>query len=118
IGPRAKLRIETFMLIGYVSDEQYAALPDVLLEFEGEPGAFTARSGATGSVRLDLPPGTYKATLQKTGYGAKSVTVVVDPDRRTFQFRLLSDGLLGYAWPKWVRGGERSEFRVHSVEPY
>ena len=33
-------------------------------------------------------------------------------------FRLLSDGLLGYAWPKWVRAGEESEFRVHSVEAY
>src|SRR3954454_4216927 len=106
------------MLIGYVSDERYAALPDVLLEFEGVPGAFTTRSGATGSVRLDLAPGTYKVTLQKTGYGAKFVTVDVDADRPPYQFRLLSDGLLGYAWPKWVRSGERSEFRVHSVEPY
>ncbi len=34
------------------------------------------------------------------------------------QFRLLSDGLLGYAWPKWVRAGEKSEFRVHSAEAY
>ena len=29
-----------------------------------------------------------------------------------------ADGLLGYMWPKWVRSGERSEFRVHSVEQY
>ena len=29
-----------------------------------------------------------------------------------YQFRLLSDGLLGYAWPKWVRSGEESEFRA------
>jgi hypothetical protein len=106
------------MLIGYVSDEQYAALPDVLLEFEGAPGAFTARSGATGSVRLDFPPGTYKVTLQKRGFGAKSVMVGLDVDRPPYHFRLLSDRLLGYAWPKWVRSGERSEFRVHSVVPY
>src|SRR5207253_2378411 len=33
-------------------------------------------------------------------------------------FRLLSDCLLGYAWPKWCRSGDRVEFRVHSVEPY
>ena len=45
------------MLIGYVSDERYAALPDVLLEFE-------ARRRFHGSLRrdrigaLDLPPGT------------------------------------------------------------
>jgi hypothetical protein len=30
----------------------------------------------------------------------------------------LSDRLLGYAWPKWVRAGERAEFRVHSTEAY
>ena len=33
-----------------------------------------------------------------------------------FQFRLLSDCLLGYIWPKWVRSGEIAEFRVHAVE--
>ena len=40
------------MLIGFVSDERYVALPDVLLEFEGEAGVFEARSGARGSVRF------------------------------------------------------------------
>ena len=44
-----------------------------------------------------------------------AVTIVAG---RPHQFRLLADGLLGYAWPKWVRAGEQSEFRVHSVEPY
>src|SRR5262249_20172769 len=37
---------------------------------------------------------------------------------RPYHFRLLSDRLLGYAWPKWCRGGESVQFRVHSVEPY
>lgn len=32
--------------------------------------------------------------------------------------RLLSDGLIGFMWPKWLRSGEPSEFRVHSVEPF
>ena len=44
--------------------------------------------------------------------------MTVEPGAAPYQFRLLSDGLLGYAWPKWVRAGETSEFRVHSVEPY
>ena len=35
-----------------------------------------------------------------------------------YQFRLLKDGLLGYMWPKAVKSGERSEFRVHSDEAY
>ena len=36
------------MLIAYVSDERYVAVPDVLLEFEGDAGSFEARSRATG----------------------------------------------------------------------
>ncbi len=34
------------------------------------------------------------------------------------QFRLLADGLLGYMWPKWVRAGEVSEYRIHAIEQY
>lgn len=106
------------MLIGYVSDERYVALPDVLLEFQREGQSFEARSRATGAVVADIPPGDYRATLQKNGFGAKSVALRVDPARPPHHFRLLSDCLLGYAWPKVVRGGEKSEFRVHSVEAY
>ncbi len=106
------------MLIAYVSDERYVALPDVLLEFEGEAGSFEARSRATGAVHADLPPGVYTVTLQKPGFGAKSVSIDIAPDRQPYQLRMLADGLLGYAWPKWLRAGEKSEFRVHSVEPY
>ena len=40
------------------------------------------------------------------------------PVSEPHQFRLLADGLSGYAWPKWTRSGEKSEFRVNSVEPY
>lgn len=106
------------MLVGYVSDERYVALADVVLEFDGEPGVFTARSTATGAVRLDLPPGTYTVALQKPGFGSKLVRLAWTFDRAPCHFRLLADGLLGYAWPKWVRSGEKAEFRVHSVEPY
>src|SRR5262249_35853426 len=106
------------MLVGYVSDERYVALPDVLLEFENDSGSYEARSRASGSVHIDLPPGSYRVTLQKGGYGAKRVQAIVTPGNPPIQFRLLSDGLLGYAWPKWIRAGESSEFRVHSVEPY
>jgi len=108
----------TIMLVAYVSDERYVALPDVLLEFEGEGGSFEARSRATGSVHVDLTPGSYKVTLQKPGFGAKSVQLDVAETRAPHHFRLLADGLLGYAWPKWVKAGEKSEFRIHSVEPY
>ena len=106
------------MLVAYVSDERYVALADVLLEFQGEAGSFQARSRATGSIYIDLPRGIYKVTLQKPGFGSKSVNFAVEPGNPPYQFRLLSDGLLGYAWPKWVKSGEKAEFRVHSVEPY
>ena len=105
------------MLVGYVSDERYVALPDVLLEFENESGSFETRSRATGAVHVDLSPGPYKVTLYRPGFGYKSVQMTVCEDH-PYHFRLLSDGLLGYAWPKWVRSGERSEFRVHAVEAY
>src|SRR5260221_11852263 len=106
------------MLVGYVSDERYVALVDVSLEFVNDRGdSFEARSRATGSVHCDLPPGEYLATLQKAGFGSKRERVSIGL-AQPHQFRLLSDSLLGYAWPKCVCSGERAEFRVHSVEPY
>jgi hypothetical protein len=106
------------MLIGFVSDEYYAAIPDVAVEFERD-GTFVAvvRSTPRGAIHADLSPGVYRVTLAKGGYGSKAATVKVDP-ALPCHFRLLSDSLYGYAWPKWVRSGETSEFRVHSVEPY
>jgi hypothetical protein len=106
------------MLIGYVSDEKYVALPDVLLEFIDRKGSsYESRSRASGSVHVDLPPGDYRVVLQKSGFGSKSVRLTL-PRSEPYHFRLLSDGLLGYAWPKCVRSGEQSEFRVHAVEQY
>ena len=105
------------MLIGYVSDERYVAVPDTLLEFERDGASIEARSRATGAVYADLTPGPYRVTLYKPGYGQKSVTMTVQPGV-PHHFRLLPDGLLSYMWPKWVRAGERAEFRVHAVEEY
>ena len=106
------------MLIGHVSDERYVALPDVLLELINDRGeSWEARSRASGSVRAQVPAGNYRVVLQKPGFGAKFSRVTLPADS-PHQFRLLSDTLYGYAWPKWVRSGEASEFRVHSVEPY
>jgi N,N-dimethylformamidase len=106
------------MLIGYVSDEHYVALGDVLLDFNDSGGeSWEARSRAGGSVHCDLPPGEYTLTLSKAGFGSKRVRLNPRPDK-PYHFRLLSDCLLGYAWPKCVRAGQVSEFRVHAVEQY
>lgn len=105
------------MLVGYVSDERYVAVPDALFEFRGEGRVVETRSSISGAVRAELAPGGYEVVLGKPGYGSKIVHVTVR-EGEPHHFRLLSDGLLGYMWPRCVRSGERSEFRVHSVEEY
>lgn len=106
------------MLIGYVSDERYVALAGVAVEFDQDGRTVAVvYSSPRGGVYADLAPGRYRVTLVKAGYGSKSVTIQVQAGR-PHQFRLLSDCLLGYMWPKWVKSGERSEFRIHAPEAY
>lgn len=105
------------MLIGYLSDERYVAIADGLLLFERDGEAIPARSCANGAVYADLTPGRYEVSVNAHGFGPKRVTVDVRPGS-AHQFRLLSNTLLGYAWPKCVKSGEKSEFRVHSPEQY
>jgi hypothetical protein len=106
------------MLIGYASDERYAALPDVTVEFVNARGdSWEARSRATGAIHLELPAGHYRVTLQHPGYGAKRSELAL-PSAAPHHFRLLADGLSGYVWPKWVCSGASGEFRVHAVEQY
>lgn len=105
------------MLLGYVSDERYVALPGVEVELLGLQGSIAIRSRASGSLHADIEPGKYEVVLAKEGYGFKRVVVDLKADQ-PYQFRMLKDDLLGYAWPKWVKSGERSEFRVHSDAAY
>ena len=106
------------MLIGYVSDERDLALCDVAVEFENEARSVDARSRASGAVYAELLPGDYTVHLSRSGYGPKRVGLTVGELHQPYRFRLLSEGLLGYAWPKWVKSGEASEFRVHSPAAY
>ena len=105
------------MLIGYVSNERYQAIPDALVELTRD-GALVAsvRSSASGAVHADVPAGTYDVVLARDGFTSKRTRIAAGEGPQ--QFRLLSDQLYGYMWPKWVCGGESSEFRVHSVAPY
>ncbi|MGE0610145.1 MAG: N,N-dimethylformamidase beta subunit family domain-containing protein [Pirellulales bacterium] len=105
------------MLLGYVSDERFVALEDVAVEIIGNGASIATHSRASGAIHADLGPGTYEITLSCAGFGGKRVNVSL-PLAEPLQFRLLADNLLGYAWPKWARAGEKSEWRVHSVEPY
>ena len=46
------------MLIGYVSDENYSALCDVVLEFEKDGKTVAVvRSSPRGKVEAEIPPG-------------------------------------------------------------
>jgi len=106
------------VLVGYVSDEYFAAIPDVLVEFASPDGIVLSRSSASGAVVADgLVPGTYEVTLAKPGFSAKRTKLSV-PTAEVHQFRLLSASPSGYAWPKWVRAGERSELCMNCAEPF
>jgi hypothetical protein len=109
---------EDTVLIGFVSDERYVALSDVAIEID-QAGELVdvVRTTPRGGVYADLTPGQYRFSLVKDGFGSKSVTLDL-PLAEPYQFRLLSDCVLGYVWPKWVTSGEKSEFRVHSHRPY
>jgi N,N-dimethylformamidase beta subunit-like, C-terminal len=105
------------MLIGYVSDEFYRALPDALIELRQGQRTWTTKSSASGAIYADVPPGEYEAIVAKPGYGSKRIASVDIGGGNVIQIRLLSDRMLGMVWPQWCRGGEEVEFRIHSIEP-
>ena len=101
------------MIIGYVSDQDYLAIADVSVEFTKDDRLVgQTKSYMSGAVDIDLPPGQYKMTLGKPGYGSKHVDVHL-PVSEPIKFRLLADKLLGYMWPKWSVSGEQSTIRIN-----
>ena len=105
------------MLVGYVSDEDDVALHDVAILFEGGDQWCEARSLANGAIHADIRPGKYDVTLKQSGFSAKRVSVEIQ-DGSPHRFRLLSDRLMGFMWPKWVRVGGLAEYKVHSHEAF
>lgn len=104
--------------IAYVSNERFRAVAGALLEFHrGDASAGVARSSASGAVYADIEPGEYAVTIAARGYGSTRTTAQIG-GKTPWQFRLLSDSIYGYAWPKWVKSGQTSQFRVHAHEPY
>ena len=106
------------MLIGYISDERYLAISDAQVEFiNANDESFETRSRASGSVHIDLPSGKYDVIIAKAGFGSKRVSLDL-PLQSVYHFRLLGERIIGYSWPKSIKFGDRSEFRIHSPEPY
>lgn len=54
-------------------------------------------------MRAELAPGRWRCVLTRDGYGRKTVELDVSPGMAPHRFRLLTDRLLGYAWPKWAQ---------------
>ena len=106
------------MLIGYLSDEMHVAIADAHFEFMRDGRSIEARSRASGAVHAELEPGEWRVVLAAPGHTRKETTVSISADAEPIRFRLLSDRLLGYAWPKWVRAGDQGEIRVHATEPF
>jgi hypothetical protein len=104
------------MLVGYVSDEGYEALPGVTVEFRRDGRLVdVVESTPSGAVHADVEPGQHTVVLAKTGYGSKRSEVTLAEGTR-HQFRLLSLEMLGYVWPKWCQAGETAEYRLHTPE--
>ena len=59
------------MLVGYVSNERYVALADILFEVCGIKEVRVTRSTIAGAVYADLEPGEYEVVLGGSGYGSK-----------------------------------------------
>lgn len=106
------------MFIGFVSDEMHVAIAGAQLEFRREGESIETHSRVSGSVYADVPDGRWSVVIGAQGFGRKTVALDVSPDMEPYRFRLLSDRLLGYCWPKAVLGGDSVELRVHSPEPY
>lgn len=95
------------MILGFVSDENFVALDDVHIEIQrGNETLAVVRSTPRGAVIADLPHGEFRITLVKSGYGSKAVDLKISSPHKPHHFRLLSDSILGYVWPRSVKTGD------------
>ena len=120
-GPGGASALSFTPVLAYVSCERYIAQDDVtvLLQHEESGGFVETKSRADGAVVVsgELPSGQYRVTLRKVGYTSKRTSVTL-PVAEPCHFRVLSEALVGYMWPKWVQEGEHAEFRVNSSAAY
>src|SRR5262245_35835929 len=83
--PLLALRAQS-MLIGYVSDEYYAALANVLVELRPRTSDMSTarvviRSSPSGAIDADVSPGAYELCLARPGFSSKRVEVYLDPTK-------------------------------------
>lgn len=104
------------MLVGYVSDQDYYALPGAMLLFKRDGRSVEGHADAEGAVHAELEPGEYEVVLQAAGHVGKRVRHTLGGE--PIQFRLLRDRLIGYSWPLWCCSGDAIEPRVHCSHEY
>jgi len=106
------------MLIGYVSDEYYVAIPSAPYVIKTSDGEFiSGTSNATGEIHAEIDAGEIEITVNPRGFGPKRVVArfeAINP----IQLRLLSETLYGFVWPKWVNEGGSAEVLISSKTPY
>jgi N,N-dimethylformamidase len=105
------------MIIGNVSDEHYVAINETSIEFtQNDKVVAQTKTFISGAVDVDLPAGKYRMTLGKAGFASKHVDITL-PVAEPIKFRLISEKLVAYMWPKWSKSGEISTLRVNSASP-
>jgi len=82
-NPIAKLALEPLLPPGQLKALLRAAgtgkpIPGAVVKIE--PSGQTATAAADGTLQIDLPPGTYKATASAQGFKDQTLDVVIDPN--------------------------------------
>src|SRR5581483_10504150 len=106
-----KAGVRGVKLLGYLSDERFTAIPEASIELLSDDEVFILRSTPSGAIYGDVPPGHYRVTLAAPGFGSKRCEVDLQQSSTPHQFRLMSERLYGYVWPKWSRAGESASLR-------
>ena len=106
------------MIIGYISDEMYVAIPDAQIEFINKKSdeLFIYRSSPSGAIHGKISSGEYKVNLSHPNFGSKITELEYEVGMQPIQFRLMSKKLTGYIWPKWCKSGEKGEIRFSAHE--
>lgn len=106
------------MLIAYVSDEYYVAIPDASFVIRTQNGQLlNGKTNANGEVHAEIDTGAIELIVNPKGFGPKRVHAQFEVDN-PIQLRLLSEKLYGFVWPKWVNKGGSAEVLVSSKTPY
>lgn len=106
------------MLIAYVSDEYYVAIPSAPYVIKTATGqSSSGLTDANGEIHAEIGAGEIELAVNHGGFGPKKVLARFETNN-PIQLRLLSETLYGFVWPKWVKKGDPAEVLISSKSPY